>query len=377
MNVLLTGARAPSCLDLGKSLALAGHRVEATDCVRFPLTRFSNLWAGYEITASPRFETEAYLRQISEKLAHLDLVVPTCEEVFYLAQLRSRTNDPGLRGKLFCDDFDKILRLHDKRRFAEDSKRWPISAPETHLLSTEDDWRAFEKEREEFVFKPVFSRFAARTLIDPKPAALARARAQGGGDWIAQRRVRGEEICLYAVCNRGKVRAFAAYVPEYRAGLGAGIFLKPVYDPELYEYCVEFARERAFHGQVAFDVIRENDRYYMLECNPRATSGVHFFGPEIAQAFADEDGDVVWGRRDRPRMVAAAMLVYGLPRAPRLDVWRKFVADFRAASDVVWDARDPLPFWGQYLSFAIFVAQSVLRGTSAIALSSRDIEYNG
>lgn len=377
MKVLVSGARAPSCLEISRQLKLAGNEVFVSDCTSLTLSRFSNQFSGYLEFSSPRFEFERFKNDI-EMFVHtneINLVIPTCEEVFYLSRLKSEMK----KDVFFCDEFAKLKKLHSKMDFATLSKKWTLQTPETIQLEGFASWEKLNLKQKDFVFKPVFSRFATQTLIDVKEETL-RAHLSIGDSWVAQRRVVGKEICLYAICVKGKVTAFASYMPIYRAGLGAGVYLEPFYSEALVQFVESFAEDQKFHGQVAFDVIHslESGKFELLECNPRATSGVHFFGPELSKAITGETKNIVFGDRSYPRMVAAAMVIYGAPWAS-LDYkkWKKFFEDYRRASDVVWDWKDLGPYVGQYLSFAGFIGLALKLGVSPISVSSRDIEYNG
>lgn len=377
MKILVTGARAPSCLEIGRQLKDSGNSVFVSDCAPLTLTRFSNRFDGYLTFSSPRFKFENFKNDIESIIQsqNLDLIIPTCEEVFYLSQLKKTIK----KDVFFCDEFEKIEKLHSKLDFAQLSKKWTLQTPDTFLVKNFESWQSLSLLKKDFVFKPVFSRFAAYTLIDPTEDSL-RKNLDSGFPWVAQRRIHGSEICIYAICVRGRVTAFTAYKPIYRAGLGAGVYLEPFFNENLIQFVESFASEQSYHGQVAFDLIQNSTtgKFELLECNPRATSGVHFFGPEISKAVTGENSDLLLGDRSHPRMVAAAVLIYGAPwTSLQMNKWKSFYTNYSRASDVVWDWKDLGPYFGQYLSFAGFIGQSMLRGESAIAVSSRDIEYNG
>ena len=102
-----------------------------------------------------------------------------------------------------------------------------------------------------------------------------------------------------------------------------------------------------FTGQIAFDFIQSHDgQIYALECNPRATSGVHLLAshPKFAEAFLNPNMDCITPTGDDSSMLATAMLVYGLPRALKQKRLAQWVKTFFTSDDVILDFKDPMPF---------------------------------
>ena len=169
------------------------------------------------------------------------------------------------------------------------------------------------------VFKPVWSRFGAEVLIRPDIASLRRVKPTELAPWIAQEHLSGTEICAYAVARQGRVVALAAYRGLVRAGPGAAVCFDPM-DAEIIRPFVEtFVRATQWTGQVSFDLIRTEDgQIFPLECNPRSTSGLHFFtdGAAFARALTADDGEV---RPDvtHPQAVRMALWLYGVPMVAR------------------------------------------------------------
>lgn len=371
MKVLITGARAPAALELARIFHDAQAEVHTADSIPSPLTKYSKASFKYHQLPSPRFAFEDFAAALRDLAARekFDLVIPTCEEVFHLARITDVAN-------LFTDTPEALRELHSKFDFARKSRDWAIQAPATERITDPESWLTPERNPQDYVFKPEFSRFATRTLVSPDRGTF-RKFVRGEG-WLAQRRVYGTEVCVYAVAVRGRMTAFASYRPEYRAGQGAGIYLRPERDPGLVSWVRDFARTTHFHGQVSFDLIRAADgSYSLLECNPRTTSGVHFFGRDLAEAFRGERSDVIFGDLSAPRMVGAAMWIYALPRPWVFPEVRRFMRDVRHGQDVIWRRGDTRPYWGQYVSFAGFVWQALRTGRSALEISSEDFEYNG
>ena len=138
--------------------------------------------------------------------------------------------------------------------------------------------------------------------------------------------------------------------------------------------------ENQFTGQIAFDFIETPDgQVTALECNPRATSGVHLLAshPRFAESFFNPFMDCITPVDDSSFMLSAAMLLYGLPAALKngsLKDWRKA---YFFSNDVILDFNDPLPFILQWRSVLATRAIAKREKLSLLEASTFDIEWNG
>lgn len=348
-TVLLTGTRAPATLDLARRLWREGVRVIGADSMRFPLGRFSKAFAAHHRVPPPRQDRAGFLRAI-EAIARresVDLIWPTCEEVFHVAAGRAAL---AAVAPVFCPTLEVLERLHHKRLFAEWTRTLggPITAPESW------DARA-APQGERLIWKPDYSRFAARTrLVAPREPA----------GWMAQRFVEGRELCSWALCVSGEVRVLTQYVCPARSGRGAGCAFEPVWSDAVREFTAAVARSLDFTGALAFDFIETATGTFVLECNPRMTSGLHVLAPEVSL----RDLLTHSGTAPRPPQRAAQLLLPVLVSSPRLA---------GASPDVLACADDPAPAWAQGLTVAEFLCRSLTQRVSVLAATTFDLEYNG
>ncbi|MDG4883838.1 hypothetical protein [Mesorhizobium sp. WSM4884] len=377
-TVLITGARAPVALHLARLLDGAGRRVILADSPARPIAAASKACARYHRLPPPRFEPEAYAEAV-EALARAegtDLVIPTCEEVFYLALAwRSR----AIPAQLLAPDIEQLAKVHNKHAFIRLAEGLGLAVPETTLLSSRDDLEAVRGRSRELVFKPVWSRFASHVLLRPTPDFLDAVAPSPAMPWVAQHFVDGDEISAYAVAREGKLKALALYRSPYRAGKGAGIFFERVGDQAARELVERVIAGTSWTGQISFDLIREaNGRVLPLECNPRAVSGLHFFRDPAR--FADamlEDGPEVIPDVIAPQTVRLAMWVYGLRAALRsggLGGFRKAMCEGQELLD--WPG-DSAPVKAQWLALAEIAGVAWRQWISLQAASTRDVEWNG
>ncbi|RFZ86884.1 ATP-grasp domain-containing protein [Shinella sp. WSJ-2] len=377
-SVLITGARAPVALHLARLFHGAGWRVVLADTPAFPLSAASSACTRYVRLPPPRFEPQAYGDAVAAlvKREGISLVLPTCEEVFYLAAVW-RERHPAAR--LFAPDSDLLARAHNKFDFIELCKDLGLAAPQTTLIRDRADLAAISGSASKLVFKPAWSRFASRVLLRPRPEDLDAFAPTPQAPWVAQEFLEGEELSAYAIANEGRLQAFSLYRSVYRAGKGAGIYFVPVENGAAKAFVSRFAAGTCWTGQLSFDLIRRPDGTVLpLECNPRATSGLHFFrNPQaFTAAIAAGEGavgpDVV-----RPQTVRLALWLYGLPAALRSGAIGSFLRNLRGADELLDWPDDPAPKRAQWRALSEIAALALRHRISLQRASTRDIEWDG
>lgn len=377
-TVLITGARAPVALHLARLLDGAGRRVVLADSPARPIAAVSKACARYHRLPPPRFEPEAYAEAVEAliRVEGIDLVIPTCEEVFYLALAwRGR----AMPAQLLAPDIEQLAKVHNKHAFIRLAEGLGLAVPETTLLSSRDDLEAVRGYSRELVFKPVWSRFASHVLLRPTPDFLDAVTPSPAVPWVAQRFIDGDEISAYAAAREGRLKALALYRSLYRAGKGAGIFFERVEDQAARELVERIVAGTSWTGQISFDLMREaSGRVLPLECNPRAVSGLHFF--RDAARFADatlDDGPEVIPDVIAPQTVRLAMCIYGLRAALRSGALAHFRKAMREGQELLDWSGDPAPVKAQWPALAEIAGVAWRQGISLQAASTRDIEWNG
>lgn len=382
-RVLITGARAAAALDLARDFAVAGWQVHLADSRKVRMTGWSRLAAHHHLYPPPRQQGEAFRARIVDLVKQHDiaLVVPTCEEVFYLAVPALRQH---LDQRLFAPDLETLRSLHDKLAFARLCAGWDLSIPESHAVDSNEALSQFSGTSREWVFKPRFSRFGDRAVVGPEAAELARLVHLDPSSkvrWMAQRRVHGEEACFHAAAQHGRIVAFAAYGSDWRLGGGASYAFEPLAQVR-YEALLAIAQRLAtcaqIHGQFACDVLFDaSDMPFLIECNPRATSGVHLLTGDGGLARAIGNGIVMPNRPCQAAYLAPAMWLFGLPRAlrqGRMAAWRALLASGR---DVISSSGDFKPLAGALVDAGGFLLTGLRHNVSTHAATTLDIEWNG
>jgi hypothetical protein len=376
-TIIVTGARAPTALHLARVFHGAGHRVILADSFRYPMARATRMKAGYARLPSPRKSFADYAVALDALVAREapDLVVPTCEEVFFLAAARDIKR---IALPLFAPPFDLLAQVHNKADFAEIAFGLGADPPPTVRLQSRADVAKLAVPTEGLVFKPAWSRFGSRVLIRPTQAAIATLAPTPADPWVAQTYLPGEEISAYAVAIDGRLTALQIYKPTYRVGLGAGVAFEAVEVAAARQFVTGLAARLNWTGQISFDFRRDADgALHVIECNPRATSGLHYFGPGDHLAAAILDGVAAQPSATGAMTLPLAMLAYGLPYAWHHDGLLRWWRDFSAMQDISAWPGDRGLLLSQLRALGEIAVKAAREGTGLVQASVRDIEWDG
>ena len=357
-SILLTGARAPVTLELCRAFAQQGHRVYLADMNLLPIARWSRFVEQYLRIPAPVQEFSAFTQTLKDlvKSYQIEHLIPTCEETFYVSKIKDE-----LPCRVWTNGFELMVELHHKQRFLELAKNF-FQIPATLSCTDFEDW----KNAEAYVFKPVFSRFASQVIIG-QPEQKCQVPRKKPQDWIAQERLFGQEICVYSIWRQGQMGGFAAYRPMQRAGKGASVYFEGFFRQDIFEAVKKFGEHYQIEGQLSFDLMLCGDKVYVLECNPRSTSGAHLLGEDLAACFFADQQIVL--RSDKTKAIKLAWLL-NQPQSI-------FSNDFSKLEDVIWHPQDQWPFFLQGLSVLELLYLAIRHRQNVLAVSTRDIEFNG
>lgn len=377
-NVLILGGRAPVALDHARRFAQQGWCVHVADSIACRLSGWSRSVSSTVRLASPRDDGAGFAAGLNAAITRhaIDLVVPTCEEVFYLS--RHRAALPA-SCRVLADDFGSLRRLHSKWDFqtlARECGGRPPASAAVQSIGEARDWAAGQP----LVLKPEFSRFGVHVRLYPHGVPDLAPPLAAMGRWVAQHFCSGTELCSYSVADRGRLLAHAVYRPQHRLSLSASYYFAHHHSPAIRAFVDTLVARIGFTGQISFDWIDPgNDSPQVIECNPRAISGVHLFGMDDALPAAlsgTHDGVVVPGH-SRARMLAPVMLTAGLAQALRQGRLAQWRADFRAADDVLARPGDISPCAGGLADIAAYTRLAFQRGCTLREAATRDIEWDG
>ncbi|OWR31766.1 hypothetical protein CDO73_04605 [Saccharibacillus sp. O23] len=401
LRVLITGGRAPCALDLARGFAARGAEVYAAECLEHPLCAASRAVKRSFRVPPPAQDPAGYaaaLRDIVRR-ERIGLLLPTCEEIFYISEYRGSF---GPDCRVLAPPLGTLRELHSKWAFIALCARLGFAVPETVRLGGESEAkiageipRRRRPEEAAYILKPEFSRFSAgvsrHETLDEARAEARRA----GGSWVAQAFAGSEMLCTYGVAHEGRLLAHAAYLAPQTAS-GASVCFLPDADPAAREWVARFAERTNFSGQLSFDFIRTDEGALLpIECNPRATSGVHLLlapqtgaakpgsgaerAPDLLDALADPERvrATVVADPARTPMLMLPMLGSGLAQLRSPKKFARWLRDYRGSRDVLLRSGD-----AAVLPQAIRMMAELRRRASRLGLSMseasvHDIGWNG
>lgn len=373
LSVLVTGARLPAALALVRALSSAGARAHAGDSLRCTTAGFSRFALGRVHFPSPALDFAGFRRAVLAAVERhrFSWLFPVSEEIFFLAQMRDELLARGAR--LFAPPLPLLRELHSKWGVGAAIAGCGASLPESRLARNTEELARALGEIPQAVLKPEYSRGAYETMLAP-PTDISRLPVSALQPWVVQARVAGRELTTYSVAHEGEVLAHAAYEPLYRVGAGASLYFKPCVSPPAEEVVRAFARKHRFTGQVSFDWIEGPRQLWLLECNPRATSGAHLVGAGF--------GDALLGRGPAGSLDSAYAAKLGVMSLHARAAWRegtvgKLRADLRRARDSSFSARDPWPALGLPLSSCEILWRARGWRVPASRAFTYDLEWNG
>ena len=378
MRVLILGGRAPAALDLARRFASRGATVHMADSVPCRVSAWSRAVSTVHTIAPPRYALHQFAQDIGRLILtqSIDMVVPTCEEVFFLSRIR-RQLPAGCN--VFSAPFEQLREVHSKWRFlgqAQDCGAVVPASARVGNLEAAREWAAGRA----LVLKPEYSRFGVHVRLYRNGIPADAPPLPRLGHWIAQEFQNGRELCSYSVAVAGRLTAHVTYEPRYRLGNSSSYYFEAAEDPAIQLFVSKFVAKIRFTGQISFDWIRgDSGQVSVLECNPRAISGVHLFSDSdaVPDAMTGCAGSVVVSTSAIPRMLAPVMLAVGLPLALRAGTLGRWLDDWRRAKDVLGVAGDRRPLLGAARDTASFAAIAVRRRSSMREASTRDIEWDG
>jgi predicted ATP-grasp superfamily ATP-dependent carboligase len=382
INILLTSGRAPVTLELARLFSLAGYRVFVADSMKHHLCSNSRYVFKNFFVPPPRFQPADYIAALVEivKEEKIDLLIPTCEEIFYISHGLSQL---APYCQIFAEPLEKLNKLHNKWEFICRVENISLTAPQTWLIKSQQDLIDILNlpTPHKLILKPVYSRFASNVHILTKLVhKIPNIEISETKTWVAQQFIAGKHYCSYSIAHHGKITAHAVYPTIFTAGKGSCIYFESVNHPQIFGWVQKFVEAENFTGQIAFDFIESTDRIiYPLECNPRAISAIHLFqkSDKLEKAFFNSASDVIQPQPRQNAMIAMAMLIYGFPSSIRLNRLMEWIKIFLNTKDVIFRVTDPLPFLSIWVIIWQSLKASLKTGLSLQQVSTQDIEWDG
>ena len=341
-TALLTVGRFPKALTLAGSLHRHGVRVVVADPLKRQLCSVSrSVSKNYQVTA-PNIDVRAWesdMLDIIDREQVTDLI-PVSEEVCHVANLAPKLPE---HVRYVGPSTSWMTQWHDKLAFVNHAIERGVTAPS--VFTTADPGSRSLVRQTECVLKPRRGCSGTDVSFIPSGSTLP----PPSDDLLVQRKVEGTHLYTISWVESGGVMATASYRGSTHSGTVAVGFESAPTPFSVKQWIERFVADTGTTGFISFDFILDRGGIpWGIECNPRASSGIHF----IDEAWL---GAAVMGDASTPAPIASAgkraqwsystlteaykhLLGFRIPELLRC--WR----DLLASRDVVWSWRDPLPF---------------------------------
>jgi len=360
-TILILGARAPAALELCRSFGMHKYKVICCDSNSYPIAKFSKYCNKYIKLPAPALDFYNFKKALQElvTIEKVDHLIPVNEETFYVSKIK---ND--LNCKVWTSDIKLLNSLHNKYLFIKMASQY-FNVPKTLWFIDFKD----KENAKSFVFKAIFSRFGSKVIIN-RSINIVENTIKDSNDWIAQEKINGDPLCSYAVFNEGKLKSYVAYKPKYFYKGGAGMLFEQVKNKEVFESIKTFGKDIHYTGQLSFDFIVENNKPYIIECNPRATSGAHLLADELVDAFLNSNNKTLNHNENYKSKALKLPVLFNFPFA-------FLKKDYKQANDVIYKSGDILPIFGQVLSLLEMYYKRIITRKPMSDIMTYEFEYNG
>jgi len=375
----------PFALDEIRKLGRAGHAIIATDTFSTAPGSHSRHVEEAIVTPSPRYDTMAYLDAIEDIVVsrRIEWIVPTFEEVFYLARHRERF---ARHAELFAASFSTLRTLHDKSRFLDLVVGLGLPAPRTILVSDRAGLAEAARDFGDFFARPSYSRGGVHLYTNVGPLAgameLAQCNPSTANPWLVQEFVRGTDVCTFSIAHHGEVVAHSVYVHPRMLEHAGGITFESIDEGGTLAITRRIVESTGYHGQISLDFLRTERGILLVECNPRPTGGVYLMPQDmfVTALLTPKRGSISLAPAGAKRKVSVALvrnMMRHIDEAPA-----DLAALFSKAPDVYAEAEDMLPAIFQILSYSHVLAYRRKRAgrdsrTDLAAAYFDDVQWDG
>ncbi len=374
-KVLVTAGRMPASLEICRSLASSGATVVSVDCYAAQICQGSHAVSRSYTVASPRFAFEQYKNDILRivKDEAIDLIVPVSEDVLYLSRF---ADELPQHCQLFFPKSDLLHKVHHKQSFIDLARELSLTVPKSQLYTDAVNLPDFCAK--DYILKQVYSRAGQGVIFASAGEHPRTYGVDSDGSWVIQERLIGETLCSCTVIHKGKLRSHLVYRPSVIAG-SVGVVFRQIDQKAIRKWVENFAKKTSYHGIVSFDFIVGSDgAVAAIECNPRPTSGVHLFEPQmLGYAILDPNRPLPKFSSRQRAQVTLGMLS-ALPSILRNKGRRKEVlGDIFRARDVMFSWRDPMPAFYQLVCYSYIFYKAWRMKATLVDCMLDGVEWNG
>ena len=379
MRFLITSSRMPYAVGMVRKLAEAGHTVYASDAYDLAPGSHSNYLAGHFVTGSPRDATEQFIDDVVHIASEneIEMVVPSFEEVFYLATQRARLDEVT---KLYAPSFETLLQVHDKATFQALTDRLGIRTPQTLVARSDGELREHIERFPRYFARAAFSRGGVALLTNTGPlaghVAVDDCHPTPESPWLVQEFVDGPMLCTYTTMHGGRATQHCTYRAPRQWEHSTAIAFESVDGSETLETASAIAGDLGYTGQMSLDFVDDDGTLYMIECNPRATDGLLLVDAgDLAEGLIEDERELTMVPPGEE--VQLSMAVFGQMFEEGLKEWPRSIHDIAHIRDANKGWHDHMPTLYNFLAFAHHAKLEMKERTALFVAMAGDISWDG
>lgn len=376
MKILLTGGRNFYGLEIARQLHFNGHKVFSAETSRYNLCAFSSSVTRSFVVPPPRNQPKEFCSALVKicQTEKIDLLLPMSEEVLFIAEACKAFPCP-----VFCSNFDLLHTIHHKGAFQDLLKKIGLSPLSSHVIESQEDLDSLDISVDH-ILKPCYSRGSKGLYKIEHGRPFPKIPCSKQNPYLAQRWVHGDKYCIYSVAHKGKMTAFSCYPVEMAIAGSSCLTFRPIVHKEIESWTKTFIEKTGYTGQISFDFVQEKDgSLFAIECNPRATSGLHLFTEEgeVLEAIFNPNSPIVYPKKKRCSQIFIGMLLYGWLSPFALSHPLKFLKAITSYGDVVFNKRDLKPFLCQPILFGSYVLNALRLRLPLTEAFTYDLDWEG
>lgn len=372
-TALLTLGRLPKALDIAEALSKAGWRVVIAEPANWHLASVSRYVSkSFKVTA-PNDNQARYIRDLLKliKEENVSLLVPVSEEALHATLIEEKLPKTVT---LYSMPQSRLRELHDKQRFIKLANSFGLSVPQTHLLGS--DQATEFAEHNDFILKPICTCSGQGLEIHNAGDELPDATTLP--PTIVQEQMKGALKSTFSMCHEGRVIGTVVYRSAILSGTVGVAFERLNNEQKIENWISEFVIKTNHSGFISFDMMEdEHETPHAIECNPRATSGIHFVEREsIANAITSPQ--TTNGLNMRPQTLMQQFYPCLTETQGSLfhrDHFLEKAGIMWRAKEVNFSWRDPLPLWLMPFTSWQIMKRAFLHGESFGEASTHDIAW--
>ncbi len=340
-TVLLTLGRFPKSLTLARIIANAGHRVVVADPFRWHLCSPSTCIDKCVRVTAPNLDPDGWRHDILELINKESItdVIPCSEEVDHVSTLAPLLPSET---RLLSPSNEQVTHWQDKSKFISFALNKNLTVPSSCAADSAEAYQLVAST--DCVLKPLRGCSGIDVSFIGKGERVPKAL----NPMLLQQHIKGELISTTSWVVRGQPLTTICYRGRVFSGTVAIGFEHLDCQPSVRAWISQFLAGSGFSGFISFDLIIDGSGVvWGIECNPRLSSGVHFFNEtSLANALFDDritPSKQPVGTRKQWGYNTLTEAYIRLFKVQPIQFIRHFFELF-TARDVVWSWKDPMPF---------------------------------